>query len=83
MKVSNLRDSKLLQLAERALRMRAHEALIECVQADQGMEATQRFEKALRVVSIPARELGVLLEGNPQAIKSRILQRRILLLRQE
>jgi tRNA nucleotidyltransferase (CCA-adding enzyme) len=83
MRVSNLRDSKLLQLAERALKMRACEPLIECVQADKGIEATQRLEKAIRVASIPARNLGVLLDGNPQAIKSRILQKRILLLRQE
>jgi len=80
---SNLRDSKLLQLAERALRMRACEALIECVQADKGIEATQRLEKAIKVASIPARTLGVLLDGSPQAIKSRILQKRIQLLRQE
>jgi hypothetical protein len=83
MKVAGpLRDGKLIELACRALRARADKALVEVCRADgAGEEALLRLEKALKVASIPARELGVLLEGNSQAIKERILQRRIQLLR--
>jgi tRNA nucleotidyltransferase (CCA-adding enzyme) len=83
MKVAGpLRDGKLIELACRALRARADKALVEVCRADgAGEEALLRLEKALKVASIPARELGINLTGSAQTIRERILQKRIELSR--
>jgi len=79
----SLRDGKLVELACRALRARADKALVEVCRADRGREETiTRLERALQVASIPARDLAIPLEGDGQAVRQRILQRRIELLRQ-
>jgi len=78
---SPLRPGKLIDLAARAVRTGAEQALVEVCRADRaGTEAIQRLEKALKIVSVPARELGVSLQGDPQAIRQRILQKRVDLL---
>jgi len=80
----SLRNGKLIDLASRALRARADKALVEVCRADgAGEEAIERLERAFRVVSIPARELGVNLAGSAQTIRERILQKRIELLKSE
>ncbi len=77
----DMRPAKLIQLAEAALKARAHTALVEVCRADGASdEAIQRLEKALDIVSIPARELGVSLQGTGAQIRDRILQKRVTLM---
>jgi tRNA nucleotidyltransferase (CCA-adding enzyme) len=77
----DMRPAKLIQLADAALKARAHIALVEVCRADGAPDdAVQRLEKALDVVSIPARELGVSLQGTGAQIRDRILQKRVTLM---
>lgn len=78
----DLRPAKLIQPAEAGLKARAHTALVEVCRADGAPEeAIQRLEKALRVASIPARELGVSLQGTGAQIRERIIQKRVEILK--
>jgi len=81
-----IKENKLITLACNALRIGAGEALLEVFKADKNGRyeaALHRLEKALKVAAIPIEELGIPLEGNPQTVRERILQKRIQLLKQE
>ena len=79
---SPLRPGKLIDLAARVVRTGAEQALVEVCPADKPGVSLERLKRALEVVKIPGRNLGVSLNGTPEAIRQRILQRRIALLEQ-